>query len=261
MREVLPDDVLIIEDHGPVRHLVLNRPAKRNALAAPLMAALLDAFEAAGADPKVGAVLLRGAGAGFCAGADLKETADLTEEAGIRAHADRLRRVLAAPQALGKPVVAQVHGFALGAGSGLALGCDAVFADPATSFGYPEARHAILPALVVPALVHRLGRTAAFELLATGRTFDGAEAATLGLARLAQGADLAAAAQRHAEALAARPPGLAGAIKALVREVEPLAPEAALMHAMEANVQARLARAAARRDAEAQAPARGGAHG
>ncbi|MBA4790727.1 MAG: enoyl-CoA hydratase/isomerase family protein [Rhizobiales bacterium] len=241
------DDLLHVIDHGAVRHLVLNRPGARNALNARLMDALMAALEEAGRTPGVRSVLLRGNGAGFCAGADLKETAALADAASIRSHADRLGRLLLAPSGLGKPVVAQVHGFALGAGCALALACDVVIAAGDARFGYPEIRHGMLPALVVPGLVQRLGRARAFDLLTSARVFDGREAAALGLAHLAE--DVGMAAETRAAELAAAPDGLIGRVKALIDAVEGVPLESGMKRAADANVGARLERLAAQEGA------------
>lgn len=107
-----------------VGHIVLNRPESRNALNSDLMHALYNAFSEADADPSIRVMVLRGEGKGFCAGADLKATAALADESAVRAHAKLMRLLLETPAALNKPLIAQVHGFALGAGFALALACD-----------------------------------------------------------------------------------------------------------------------------------------
>lgn len=239
--ERVTETFLITADHGPVRHITLNRPAVRNALCAPLIEELTAALAAADADAQVGAILLQGAGAGFCAGADLKETGAFDDEAVVRAHAERLRRLLLAPARTAKPIVAHVNGFALGAGCALALACDLCFTTADARFGYPEVRHGVMPALVVPGAVARLGRASAFDLLTSARLFDGREAAARGLAVLAEDAAPAAA---RAAALAATAPGLVGRVKALIHAVDGLPVEAGFDHATAANIAARLSRLA-----------------
>ena len=134
------DDVLLTEDRGPVRLLTMNRPAKLNALNADLVHAMTDALLAAQDDDNVTVIVLAGAGRAFCAGADLSVARPFTAEnrpAMIR-HGDRniaLTKLLARTD---KPIIAAVHGYALGAGCGLAFGSDLVVAAESARFGYPE---------------------------------------------------------------------------------------------------------------------------
>ncbi|MEP9350681.1 enoyl-CoA hydratase/isomerase family protein [Xanthobacter sp. KR7-225] len=240
-------DTLRVSDQDGVRQLVLARPAARNALDGALVAGLTQAIDDADADPQVRVVVLRGEGAGFCAGADLKETARIDDAFEAAAHAHRMRLLLEAPGRAAKPVIAQVHGFALGAGCALALACDmAVMADDAR-LGFPEVRHAVVPALVVPGLVRRVGPFAAFDLLANGRIFTAAEAAIPGLAVLPAGADLAAEVAARAAELAGRPPELLALVKQMVRVSAGADPDAAMDAAERVNVENRLRRARAAR--------------
>ncbi|MFG1465150.1 enoyl-CoA hydratase/isomerase family protein [Xanthobacter sp. DSM 24535] len=242
----MAEPLLRVEQDGPVRHLILDRPGQRNALSRALIEDLLAALQDAAASPEVGAVVLRGEGAGFCAGADLKETAALVRESDVRGHAARLRLLLETLVTLAKPVVAQVHGFALGAGCALVLSCDAAFCAPGTRFGYPEARHNIVPALVAPGLVRLVGRRAAFDLLGTGRLLDADEACALGFARgVPQAQDLPDAVRAYASGLAGQAGDFVPAIKALLDEVEDAPFAVAMARAMEANVRSRMARVAA----------------
>jgi enoyl-CoA hydratase/carnithine racemase len=174
--------VLQVEDRGRVRVLRLNRPEKRNALNTDLCAALVEAMRAADADPAVAAVVLAGAGPGFSAGADLGERAILAADEAARLRRSALSDALMhAPAAMGKPVVAAVHGAVVGAGASLALCCDMVVAAEDARFSYPEAKHDIFPSLVAPMLLRHLGPKDCFELLATGGTVEAAEARALRL--------------------------------------------------------------------------------
>ena len=156
-------DLVLIRHSDGVQHLTLNRPDKRNAMSRALIHALKAAFEACDADPAVRVVVLDGAGAGFCAGADLTETGAIATEDGASAHANLIASLLITPRTLSKPVIAQVHGFALGAGCGLALACNSIVCANDARLGYPEMARGVLPALVVPLLVRDVGRKAAFE--------------------------------------------------------------------------------------------------
>jgi enoyl-CoA hydratase/carnithine racemase len=174
--------ILLSETRGQVRVLVLNRPEKRNALSIALCAALVAAMRVADADPAVAAVVLAGAGAGFCAGGDLEERRVLAADAAAwQARTAGADALLAAPGAMGKPVVAAVHGRMVGMGASLALCCDMVVAADDLRIAWPEARHDIYPTLVAPMLLRHLGPKLAFELLASGRAVEAAEALSLRL--------------------------------------------------------------------------------
>ncbi|MDX6724100.1 MAG: 2-(1,2-epoxy,2-dihydrophenyl)acetyl-CoA isomerase, partial [Solirubrobacteraceae bacterium] len=117
--------IVLCEDHGPVRHVVLNRPQKRNALNDELIAALGDAFAAAAADRDVLCVVVRGSGAMFSSGLDVAALAALAADpAGLR----ELRRPILAAwnllEEMPKPTIAQIHGACLGGAMELALACD-----------------------------------------------------------------------------------------------------------------------------------------
>jgi enoyl-CoA hydratase/carnithine racemase len=172
----------LIETRARVRLLTLNRPEKRNALNNELVAALVAALHAADADPDVAAVVIAAAGPGFSAGADLGERAILIADPTARAARAALSdALLAAPGAMGKPVVAAVHGAVVGAGASLALACDMVLGAEDLRFLWPEAKHGIYPSLVLPMLLRHLGPKDAFELVATGRPVLAAEALALRL--------------------------------------------------------------------------------
>ncbi|MBB6307393.1 enoyl-CoA hydratase/isomerase family protein [Xanthobacter tagetidis] len=237
------DDRLRVEDADGVRRLVLDRPEARNALDGALAAALAEAIAAAGADPSVRVVVLAGAGAGFSAGADLKETARISDPAAAAAHAHRMRLLLDAPGEIDKPVIAQVHGFALGAGCALALACDVVVCTADARLGFPEMRHAVVPALVVPGIVQRAGPLLAFDLLANGRIFTATEAAIPGLVVLPAGTDAASDVARRAAELAAHPPELLAAVKRMVRTSDRSDQASAMDAAEQVNVENRLRRA------------------
>ncbi|WP_433272293.1 enoyl-CoA hydratase/isomerase family protein [Actinosynnema sp. CS-041913] len=181
---VVRQGVLLTEDHGAVRVLRMNRPAKRNALDTALTTALLDAMLAADADDAVRAVLLTGEGQGFCAGADLSEFAELTpaNQAAVLRRAELTARTQLLPQKLRKPIVSVVRGAALGGGAGLAIGCDMMVVATDVKFGYPELRHSIVPAIVMTGLQRQIGRKLAFELVSHGRLLGAEELAGIGLA-------------------------------------------------------------------------------
>ena len=161
------DDVLLVETRGAVRLLTLNRPAKLNALNADLVDALTNALLSAQDDNAVSTVILAGAGRAFCAGADTSVPRPLTAEnrPNLVKHGDAniaLTKLLAR---VDKPIIAAVHGYALGAGCGLAFGSDLVVAAESARFGYPELKAGLTASTVTAQAVHLMGRKVAFELL------------------------------------------------------------------------------------------------
>lgn len=161
------DDVLLTENRGPVRLLTLNRPAKLNALNSDLVHALTDALMAAQDDDTVSAIILAGAGRAFCAGADTSVPRPLTAETrpALLKHGDHNIALTKLLSRLDKPIIAAVHGYALGAGCGLALGSDLVVAAESARFGYPELKAGLTASTVTAQAVHLMGRKVAFELL------------------------------------------------------------------------------------------------
>lgn len=161
------DDVLLVETRGAVRLLTLNRPSKLNALNADLVDALTDALHAAQDDDAVTVVILAGAGRAFCAGADTSVPRLLTGEnrPNLIKHSDKniaLTKLLAK---VDKPIIAAVHGYALGAGCGLAFGSDLTIAAESARFGYPELKAGLTASTVTAQAVHLMGKKMAFELL------------------------------------------------------------------------------------------------
>ncbi len=188
--------LVLTEDRGPVRHLVLNRPEKRNALHGELVLAIGAAFSAAAADPDVRCVVLRGEGPMFSSGMDLGA---LVAVAGAPEHLRALRKECLdawnTAEEMTKPVVCQIHGACLGGAMELALACDLrVMADDAV-MGLVETRVGLIPDVGgcsrLPAIVG-LGR--AKELVLAARVIGAPEAERIGLVnRVAPAADLDAA--------------------------------------------------------------------
>lgn len=176
-------DLLLVEDHGPVRILRLNRPAKLNALNTELALALCDALDACERDALVRAVLLCGEGRAFCAGADMSEVASLkSSQVEIEARAEISLRVHSTIPSMRKPVVSVVQGAAVGGGAGLAIGCDMMVVSTDVKFGFTEIRHGLVPALVMAILQRNIGRKLAFDLISTGRTLGATELLAAGIA-------------------------------------------------------------------------------
>jgi enoyl-CoA hydratase/carnithine racemase len=161
------DEVLLMETRGAVRLLTMNRPEKLNALNPDLVHALTDALRAAQDDDTVSVVILAGAGRAFCAGADTSVPRPLTAEnrSNLIKHGDANIALTKLLSRVDKPIIAAVHGFALGAGCGLALGSDLVVAAESARLGYPELKAGLTASTVTAQAVHLMGRKVAFELL------------------------------------------------------------------------------------------------
>jgi methylglutaconyl-CoA hydratase len=168
---------------GGVLHVTLNRPEKKNAISIRMIGELKAAIAEADLAADVRVLAIRGAGRDFCAGLDLKElleSADLSPEENERRAWD-LGEVFVQLRKLPKPVVAIVEGRALAGGCGLATACDIVVAKAGVQFGYPEINRGFVPAMVMTMLRRIVGEKVAFDLAATGRLLDAAEAERLGL--------------------------------------------------------------------------------
>jgi enoyl-CoA hydratase/carnithine racemase len=175
--------IVFTEDHGAARHIVLNRPEKRNAMNQELLRALGEALRAAAADPAVHCVVLRGEGPVFSAGVDLGELAESTGQAGmLRPFRGVFLDCANLCEEMAKPVVCQIHRTCVGGALEIALGCDLRIASSDAQLGLPEVRFGIIPdvggSTRLPAVVG-LGR--AKELIMTARTIDAVEAERIGL--------------------------------------------------------------------------------
>jgi methylglutaconyl-CoA hydratase len=172
---------LRIERDGAVLRVTLARPERRNAFDAALIAELTDAFspDAVG-DAR--AVVLAGDGPAFCAGADVewqRSSIDLTFEENV-ADAGRLLAMLEAIDGCPAPVVCRAHGYVLGGGSGLVACCDVVVAAPDAVFGFTEVKLGIIPGVISPFVLAKIGAKAR-RFFTTGERFDTATALRIGL--------------------------------------------------------------------------------
>ncbi len=175
--------IVMTEDRGAARHVVLNRPEKRNAMSQELLRALGQALGEAAADPDVHCVVLRGEGPVFSAGVDLVELAQSAGKIGhLRTFRDVFLNCANLCEEMTKPVVCQVHRTCVGGALEVALGCDLRIASSDAQLGLPEVKFGIIPdvggSTRLPAVVG-LGR--AKELIMTGRTIDAGEAERIGL--------------------------------------------------------------------------------
>jgi isohexenylglutaconyl-CoA hydratase len=177
-----------------VLYVTLNRPERRNAMSPRMVDELVAVFATLAGDVELRAIVLRGAGGTFCAGADIKEMAAPRGEPSAGqdqqgsdpkqalARANRLFGVaMSAVSAAGPPVVALAEGAVMGGGFGLVCVCDVALALRDARFGLPETGLGLIPAQIAPFVVQRIGLTQARRLMLTGARFDGMEAARLGL--------------------------------------------------------------------------------
>lgn len=171
---------LRIEREEDVLRVTLARPETRNAFDAALITELAEAFVDVGTSR---AVVLAGDGPSFCAGADvewMRASADLGVEENV-ADANALRRMFEAIDACPAPVLAVVHGHALGGGVGLVACSDVVVAHPGTVFAFSEVKLGIIPAVISPFALRRIGESAARRYFVTGERFDAITALRIGL--------------------------------------------------------------------------------
>ncbi|HXI79468.1 MAG TPA: enoyl-CoA hydratase/isomerase family protein [Verrucomicrobiae bacterium] len=208
------DPVLLREATSWGVRLTLNRPAKLNALSAELRDALTEAIVDAAADDAVRVIAIAGSGRAFCAGYDLSEAAPPTAWQ-WRDVLERDVRATLAIWSCQKPVIAQVHGYALAGGLELAMACDLVVAAEDAQLGEPEIRFGSAPVTLLMPFV--IGQKKTRELLLTGDLIDAAEAERIGLVNRVVPADrLAAEVDALADRLARVPPDVMAPTKLML---------------------------------------------
>ena len=207
---------LQVERDGEVLRVTLARPERRNAFDAALIAELAEVFVDVG---RVRAVVLAGEGASFCAGADvewMRAAAELDYEGNLR-DANALRHLLESIDRCPAPVVCRVQGHALGGGAGLVACADVAVAAPDAVFAFSEVKLGIVPAVVSPFALAKIGPGAARRYFVTGERFDAETALRIGLVHEVA-ADLDAAVERVLGELLSAGPKAARAAKKLVLE-------------------------------------------
>jgi len=202
--------------------VTLNRPAVRNAFNEQLIDELTRwATEVAG-DDQVRAAVLAGAGKAFCAGADLKWMSRMvayTHDENVQ-DASAMAKMYASLDHLPIALVGRVHGAALGGGAGLAAVCDIVVAEEQATFGFTEVKVGIVPAIISPFVLTKLGMSAARELFVTGMRFDARRAKEIGLVHaVTPESDLDACIGRYLAEVLTAAPGAVTTIKELLRKV------------------------------------------
>jgi len=175
----MPYELILIETHGQVGLIIINRPQAMNALNNQLMRELMDALEVFDEDDGIGAMVIAGNEKAFAAGADIKEMADRTiQQMMDRDHVAVFGRI----RTIRKPVIAAVSGWALGAGCEIALSCDMIVASESAKFGLPEITIGVIPgAGGTQRLTHALGKALAMEMILNNRTLSAHEALQFGL--------------------------------------------------------------------------------
>ncbi|MDO8519092.1 MAG: enoyl-CoA hydratase-related protein [Deltaproteobacteria bacterium] len=174
---------LLVDLKERVLTITLNRPEVRNAFNDELIAELTHIFKKDAPDVSVKAVVLKGAGAAFSAGGDLKwmaKSASYTRKQN-RADAAKLSTLLQAINRLPKPVIGSVHGAALGGGMGLTAVCDVVVAAEKTLFGFTEVKVGLVPAVISPFVLQKIGPSHARAFFLTGERFEAQRAYEIGL--------------------------------------------------------------------------------
>jgi methylglutaconyl-CoA hydratase len=212
----------LLISHGPVTTVTLNRPEVRNAFNEQLIGELTDWARSVPADGSVRAVVLTGAGSVFCAGADLQwmsRMVDYSREENL-ADARQASGMLLAMDSLPVPVIGRVHGAALGGGAGLAAICDVVVAAEDAVFGFTETTLGILPAMISPYVVRKIGVSAAREWCLNGARFTAARAREIGLVHDVVAADrLDLAVDRHVQQFLKAAPSAVANTKRLLGQV------------------------------------------
>ena len=210
-----------------IERLVLNRPEVRNAFNDALIDELAHWAARIAADADVRAVVVSGAGPTFCAGADLAWMAKAVTYTDDENRADALRtsRMFGAINTLPVPVIGRVHGAALGGGAGLASVCDIVVSEEHAVFGFTEVKLGIVPAVISPFVMAKIGRSAARELFLTGRRFTAQHALDIGLVHTVVAPEaLDATVDGVLREVASAGPQAIAAVKSLIADVWNAAP-------------------------------------
>ena len=213
----VPNPILDVTRSGSLARITMARPEVRNAFDAELIVKLREAFLALGGDASVRTIVLEGKGRAFCGGADvnwMRSALDLGEDENVRdaeAMSDMLRAIDRCP----KPVIAKVHGAALAGGAGLCAVADIVVAETETVFGFTETKLGLIPAVIAPFVLAKIGASHARRLFLTGERFDALHAQAIGLVHEVTRAD-----------------ALDGTVDAIVAEIASAGPHA-VAHAKE----------------------------
>src|SRR5438034_2371652 len=210
--------VVLVEKQTPqIRAIVLNRPERRNALTLELLNELNAAIKVASEQPQERVLILRGAGAAFCTGLDLKEAADQTK---AHSTAEMVAKTLITISQTRLTTIAAVHGAAVAGGAGIMSACDFVVAAQRTKIGYPEVRRGLVAGLVMTFLRRQLGERNIREMLLGSELIDAERAREIGLVnRVVAQDNLMAEALNFAESVLQGAPGAVTQTKRLIDEL------------------------------------------
>ena len=236
---------LLIDDSGPVVRVTLNRPDVRNAFNEELIAELTGWAESVTAQGTSRVAVLAGAGKVFCAGADLTWMSKMvayTHDENVR-DARAMARMFEALDQLPIPLIGRIHGAALGGGVGLAAVCDIVVVAEDAAFAFTEVKLGILPAVISPYVIAKIGRSAARELFLTGARFTAARAKEIGLVHaVADPSDLDRVVAKYVNDLVTSGPEAVAAAKRLIADVAERPRPDAVDRSVEAIAERRVSR-------------------
>jgi methylglutaconyl-CoA hydratase len=217
----MAESIRLVVSEG-IAHVTLARPEARNAFDAETIERLHEVFARITAADDVRAVVLAGEGKVFCGGADIKwmrESLELSFDANV-ADAERMSDMYRAIDNCPKPVIGQIHGAALGGGAGLAAVCDIAIAADDAIFGFTEVKLGIIPAVISPFVLAKIGVSHARALFLTGERFDARRAKHIGLVHeVVPAVELGAAVEHCLQELFTAGPAAVRAAKLLIRRV------------------------------------------
>ena len=237
----MSEEMWVKSDQSGIVVVTLNRPERRNALSISLIEGLRQAIAAAEKEKRV--LVLRGNGAGFCAGMDLKQTAEI---AAAERGAELLLELFEALAGSAMVTIAAVHGAMLAGGAALAACCDLLIAGEDLRVGFPETQRGLVPALAACLVGRKVGDAAMRELFLAGRMIDAGRAMQMGLVNgVVPNEKLEEEAMALARDVLRGGPQAVGQTKRLLEELRPRPLHEALRQAVDFHI-------AARRSAEAQ---------
>jgi methylglutaconyl-CoA hydratase len=208
--------ILIEKQSSKVSIITLNRPERRNALTVELMNEFISALRVASDEAAERVLIIRGAGASFCAGLDLKAATPQNAQA----TADMVAKMLGALSQTRLITIAAVHGAAVAGGAGIMSACDYVVAAERTKIGYPEVRRGLVPALVMTFLRRQVRERDIRELLFSGEIIDAQRALQIGLVnRVVPAATVMAEAQKFADQVLLGAPQATVQTKRMIEEL------------------------------------------
>jgi len=210
--------VVLIEKQSPqITVVTLNRPDRRNSLTIQLLNELIAAVKVASDQPDERILILRGAGAAFCTGLDLREAADQNK---AHATAEMVAQTLIAIAETRLVTIAAVHGAAVAGGAGIMSACDYVVAAEKTKIGYPEARRGLVAGLVMTFLRRQVRERHLRELVLGGELIDAQRALEIGLVnRVVAPSEVMNEAQKFADSVLQGAPNAIGNTKRLIEEL------------------------------------------